>query len=451
MSPPLNRIASDERLPAQADVVVIGGGVIGVSAAYHLAKKGHTVALVEKGYVGAEQSSRNWGWCRQQGRARAEIPLAREALRLWEEMQNDAGVDAGFRRTGILFVTEDPKELADWENWVEIAREQQVHSAILSPAELAERLPGSADGWIGGLHTPSDGRAEPSMAVPALAAAARKHGVTIHQECAARGLETQGGRVSAVVTEKGAIRAQSVLLAGGAWSSLFCRRHGIELPVGLVNATACRTTPAPEITAGALGTSYYCIRRRLDGGYTLALRNRGTVEISPDLFRYARAFWPTFLERRKGLKLSFGKSFFDQIMRGTSWSLDQPSPFEAERVRDPAPDMSLVNSALAALIESHPQLDGIKIAEAWGGTIDATPDTIPVISPVDALPGFFLATGFSGHGFGIGPAAGKLAADIVRGDTPLVDPAAYSHVRLIDGRPLAPDQSVLARSHRGRA
>ena len=438
MSPPLSRIASDERLPAQVDVVVIGGGVIGVSAAYHLAKKGHSVALIEKGHVGAEQSSRNWGWCRQQGRARAEIPLAREALRLWEEMQNDAGVDAGFRRTGILFLTKNPKELTAWEKWAEIAREQQVHSSILSPAEIAERMPGNVDAWIGGLYTPSDGRAEPSMAVPALAAAARKHGVTIHQGCAARGLETQSGRVSAVVTEKGTIRAQSVLLAGGAWSSLFCRRHGIELPIGLVNATACRTTPAPEVTTGALGTDFYCIRRRLDGGFTLALRNRGTVEVSPDLFRYARTFWPTYKHRRQGLKLSFGKSFFDQIMRGTNWSLDKPSPFEAERVRDPAPDMSLVNSALTALIESHPELKGIEVAEAWGGTIDCTPDTIPVISSVDTLPGFFLATGFSGHGFGIGPAAGKLAADIVTGDAPLVDPAAYSHLRLIDGRPLAP-------------
>ncbi len=438
MSPPLSRITSDERLPAQVDVVVIGGGVIGVSAAYHLAKKGHSVALIEKGHVGAEQSSRNWGWCRQQGRARAEIPLARESLRLWEDMQDDAGVDAGFRRTGILFLTKNPAELAAWEKWAAVARELQVHSQVLSSAEVAERLPGNVDAWIGGLYTPSDGRAEPSMAVPALAVAARKHGVTIHQGCAARGLETQGGRVSAVVTEQGTIRAQSALLAGGAWSSLFCRRHGIELPIGLVNATACRTTPGPEITMGALGTDFYCIRRRLDGGFTLALRNRGTVELSPDLFRYARTFWPTYKHRRKGLKLSFGKSFFDQMLRGTNWNLDQPSPFETERVRDPAPDMSIVNAALAALIKSNPGLKDIEIAEAWGGTIDCTPDTIPVISPVDALPGFFLATGFSGHGFGIGPAAGKLAADIVTGDAPVVDPSAYSHLRLVDGRPLAP-------------
>lgn len=438
MSPPLDRIQGDDRLPESADVVVIGGGVIGVSAAYHLAKKGHSVALVEKGHVGCEQSSRNWGWCRQQGRARAEIPLAREALRLWEEMQIDAGRDAGFRRTGVLFLTKNPAELAAWEKWAEIAREMQVHSTVLTPAEVQERLPGNADTWVGGLHTPSDGRAEPSMAVPALATAARKHGVTIHQGCAARGLETAGGRVGGVVTEKGTIRTSAVLLAGGAWSSLFCRRHGIDLPVGLVNATACRTTPAPEITDGALGTDFFCIRRRLDGGLTLALRGRGTVELTPDLIRYARTFLPTYRQRRKGLKIAFGKPFLDQLLRGTNWPLDRPSPFEAERVRDPAPDMTLVEEALAALITSNPDLKGIEIAEAWGGTIDTTPDTIPVISAVDKLPGFFLATGFSGHGFGIGPGAGRLAADVVTGDAPLIDPAAYSYERLVDGRPLAP-------------
>lgn len=438
MSPPLNRITSDDQLPKQVDIVVIGGGIIGVSAAYHLAKKGHSVALVEKGHVGCEQSSRNWGWCRQQNRAREEIPLARESLRLWEEMQNDAGVDAGFRRTGILFLTKSKEELGNFEKWAAMARGLDVHSTVLTPAEITGRLPGNSDKWVGGLYTPSDGRAETSMAVPALATAARKHGVTIHQGCAARGLETQGGRVSAVVTEKGTIRVQSVLLAGGAWSSLFCRRHGIELPIGLVNATAMRTTIAPEITSGALGTESYCICRRIDGGFTLALRNRGTVELSPDLFRYARAFWPSYLNRRGGLKLSFGKSFFDQLTRGTNWSFDKPSPFEAERVRDPAPNTDLAVEALAALIKSNPELRNIEVAEAWGGTIDATPDTIPVISPVDALPGFFLATGFSGHGFGIGPAAGRLAADIVTNSTPLVDPMVYTHKRLIDGRRLAP-------------
>jgi glycine/D-amino acid oxidase-like deaminating enzyme len=438
MPRPLNRIESDERLPAAADVVVIGAGIIGVSAAYHLAKKGHSVALIEKGLVGAEQSSRNWGWCRQQGRARDEIPLAREALRLWEEMQSAGGIDTGFRRTGIVFLTKVQKELDGFARWAAMARDEQVHSDLLAPAEIAKLIPGNTERWVGGLRTPSDGQAEPSMAVPALARAARNNGVTIHQTCAARGMETSGGRVSAVITEKGRILAQAVLLAGGAWSSLFCRRHGMALPQGLVNATACRTAPAPEIVPGGLGTNGYCIRRRLDGGYTLALRGRGTVELTPDLLRHARAFWPTYMQRRAGLKLRVGASFFRQLVRGATWSFDETSPFEAVRILDPAPDQSLVRSALDALVRQNPSLAGIQVAEAWGGVIDSTPDALPVISAVDCLPGFFLATGFSGHGFGIGPAAGRLAAELVAGDTPFVDASPYAYKRLLDGRRLAP-------------
>jgi glycine/D-amino acid oxidase-like deaminating enzyme len=437
MSPPLNRITGDDRLPEAVDVVVIGGGIIGVSAAYQLAKRGSSVALIEKAHVGAEQSSRNWGWCRQQGRAREEIPLARESLRLWEEMQTESEADAGFRRTGVLFLTRDEAEVARWEKWAAMARESQVHTTVLTPADLAEKYPGNTEGFIAGLLTPSDGRAEPSMAVPALAGGARKLGVTIHQGCAARGMETTGGKVSAVVTEKGRIRTDAVLLAGGAWSSLFCRRHGIELPQGIVQATACRTTAAPEVAEyGAIGTPNYCVRRRLDGSFTLALRQRGTVEITPDLLRYAFSFLPTYRKRREGLKIRVGMSFIEQLLRGTNWSFDEVSPFEKTRVLDPAPDMDLVNSALEKFVAANPALKGLAIAEAWGGAIDSTPDTVPVISAVKKLPGFFIATGFSGHGFGIGPGAGRLAAEIVRGDPTFMDPIAYDYERLVDGRPI---------------
>ena len=441
MSPPVDPIASDPRLPDAADVVVIGGGVIGVSAALALARKGLSVAIVEKGRVGAEQSSRNWGWCRQQGRAPAEIPLARESLRLWDEAERE-GADCGFRRTGVLFCTDDPKDLPRWQAWADGAREHQVHSSILQGEELAARLPGNRQGWIAALWTPSDGRAEPSRAVPALAGLARRHGATIHQACAARGLETTGGRVSAVVTEAGRICTASVLLAGGAWSSLFCRRHGIDLPIGLVNATACRTTPGPEIGPGAVGTQGVCARRRLDGGFTLAMRGRGTVEITPDLFRHARQFLPTYRERRKGLKVRIGRSFLEGLFRGASWSLDGPSPFEATRILDPRPDPALVAEAIAEFTASNPALADLRVAESWGGCIDSTPDTVPVISDVAALPGLVLATGFSGHGFGIGPASGRLAADLVTGDAPLVDPAPYSYARLVDGRSPAPSGAL---------
>jgi len=149
-------------------------------------------------------------------------------------------------------------------------------------------FPGSAVDWRGGFHTPNDGRAEPAKAAPAIAEAARRHGATIHQTCAARGLETEAGAVSGVVTERGTIKTRAVLVAGGAWASLFCRRHGVDFPSANVLGTALFTGPAPALFEGALGTPEFGIRRRLDGGYTIAMRGRGTVDLNPQAFRYAR-------------------------------------------------------------------------------------------------------------------------------------------------------------------
>jgi len=442
MSPPVDRIPSDDALPRAADVVVIGGGIIGSASAYHLAKRGVSVALIEKGHVGAEQSSRNWGWCRQQGRDPAEIPLSRHSLTLWGELAAEIGVDVGFRRTGVLFVTQDPAELADWERWIALARDHQVHSRLLSAAETRALTPGCTIDWLGGLHTPSDGRAEPAKAAPALADAARRLGATIHQGCAARGLETQAGAVSAVVTERGTIRTGAVLCAGGAWASLFCRRHAIDLPQANVLGSALFTAPAPALIEGAIGTPRLGLRRRLDGGYTIAMRGRGTVDVTPQLLRYARRFWPTYARGPRKLKLRIGRAFLREWRHGSQWALDAPSPFEAVRVLDPRPDAALLDQALAEIKAAFPGLRDISAAASWGGIIDSTPDAIPVISPVATLPGFHLATGFSGHGFGVGPAAGRLAADLIMGQAPIVDPQPFRYARLIDGSRLTPNTPI---------
>ncbi|MDQ8728277.1 FAD-binding oxidoreductase [Bradyrhizobium sp. LHD-71] len=439
MSPPVDRIASDSNLPAAADVVVIGGGIIGVAAAYALTQRGHSVALVEKGHIGCEQSSRNWGWCRQQNRDERELPLVRHSLEMWGKLGEEIGADLGFRRQGLLYVTQKPAELADWEAWVNMARKHQVHSRMLTAEEAQAMTPGATERWIGGVHSPSDGRAEPAKAAPALAAAARRAGATVHQQCAARGLETTGGAVSAVVTEKGRIRTQAVLCAGGAWTSMFCRRHGIKLPQAGVRSTAFYTTPATAVTEGGLSMPGAVIRRRLDDGYTIAVRGRGQLELTPQGLRYARQFWPMLVKRRSaGLTFRVGRSFFQGPEAFGSWSLDGVSPFEKMRVLDPEPDMGVVEDGLRGLVRAYPALAGIKAAEVWGGWIDSTPDAIPVISPVEALRGFFIATGFSGHGFGIGPAAGRLAADLVTGATPLVDPHPFRYSRLVDGTDLGP-------------
>lgn len=442
MSPPVDSVPNDDQLPESVDAVVIGGGIIGSSCAYYLARKGLAVALVEKGRIGGEQSSRNWGWCRQQGRDEREIPLVRESLRLWEELQNELATDLGFRRTGVLYVTQDAAELARWEAWIEVARGYQVHTRLLGPAEAAELTPGCTHRWAGGIHTPTDGRAEPAQAAPAIARGARQLGASIHQNCAARGLETEAGQVTQVVTEHGTIRTRAVLCAAGAWSSLFCRRHEVDLPQLALRASVLRTEPVESVTEGAIGSSDFCIRRRLDGGYTLALRNRSTFDLTPAAFRYFLAFLPAYRQEGKHMKLRFGARFFQALRWPRRWALDQRTPFEEVRVLDPEPDRHVLELALTNLRAAYPSLSNVRMAESWGGMIDVTPDAIPVISAVDHVPGLYLATGFSGHGFGIGPAAGRLAADLVHGDTPIVEPQAFRYSRMVDGTKLTPDSSL---------
>ena len=436
MSVSVQPVISDDKLPSAVDVVVVGAGIAGCAASYFLAKKGHSVALLDKGVVAGEQSSRNWGWCRQQHRDLRELPLAMKSLEIWGDLNRGVEAETGFRRSGLLYVTTRPDDLAQWETWTLKARDYQMHSHILSPAEAKAKTPGSTGEWIGGVHSPNDGRAEPSLAAPAIAEAARRHGATIHQNCAVRGLDIEAGKVTGVITERGRIRARAVLCAGGAWSALLCRRHGVRLPQASVRSTSFATKTAPQVTEGGLSMPDVTIRRRLDGGYTVGLGGRGRVDLSPQTLLYAREFLPTLKKRWDGVTLGIGRSFFDGPESFANWAFDRVSPFERHRTLDPEADPKLVEQGLTKLAEHYPALKGLEVARSWGGLIDSTPDGIPVISAVDPLPGLFISTGYTGHGFGIGPGAGRLAADIVAGDPPIVDPAPYRYSRMIDGTDL---------------
>jgi glycine/D-amino acid oxidase-like deaminating enzyme len=433
MAPRVDPVASDAEPPHRTQVVVIGGGIIGVCTAFFLARQGVPVVLCEKGEIAGEQSSRNWGWCRRMGRDPLEIPLATEALRLWAEMNSLVGGETGFRRSGIVYLCRTQLDLMKKELWLEeVGQPHQIDSRLLTREGMSRILPGVAGDWAGALYTASDGRAEPGHAAPAIALAARRFGATVMTNCAVRGVETTGGKISGVVTEKGRIACDSVVLAGGVWSRLFCRPLGLTLPQLKVMSSVMRTEPmsgGPETSCSGDG---FGLRKRLDGGYNVASWSANVANIVPDTIRFMPDFMAAMAQQGPNLKLRLGSAFVREMATPKLWKLDRTSPFERVRVLDPKPYKPILKQARERVTAAFPVFHGMKVAETWGGMIDVTPDAIPVISGVDALPGFFIATGFTGHGFGIGPGAGRLMAQLVTGETPVVDPTPFRFSRFAE-------------------
>ncbi len=432
------RADADAGLPKTASVVIIGGGIVGCSAAYFLAKRGLDVVLCEKGRIAGEQSSRNWGWVRQQGRDPAEIPLMMESCRIWQGLEAEIGEDLGFAVGGCLYLARDDDDRQKHQAWLDKAKAFQLDSRLLTSDQVKD-LTGSAGGnWEGSLYTPSDGRAEPAKAAPAIARAAAARGATVLTNCAVRGLEIASGRVAGVVTELGTIQSDTVVCAGGVWTSLFGHNHGLSIPQLRVKGTVARTGPAPEVTKSAVWLPEVTLRPRQDGGYTVAHGSASLHFLGPDTLRFFSKFLPTFKEESERIRLRIGPEAWQAAGLRRRWRLDERSPFEATRTLDPSPSQSVLKEIRRNLDRTYPALAAVPFVETWAGMIEASPDQIPFISPVERYPGFFLASGFSGHGFGIGPGAGRLIADMVTDRASASELAPFRFSRFSDGSDLSP-------------
>jgi len=434
MSAPVLAIVTPDTLPAQADCVVIGGGIVGVCAAFWLVRAGQRVVLLEKGAVAAEQSSRNWGWCRQQNRDARELPLSTLSLSLWEQMAAECGDSLGFARCGLLYLSNDEAEIEGWARWGRFARAVGVDTRMLTADQAAARGAATGRRWRGGVWSPSDGIADPARAAPMIAQGVVRRGGHVVQRCAARGLELAGGRVAGVITERGVIRTRAVVVAGGAWAGSFLHQLGIAFPQASVRSSILALAPGAQGLPDALHTAPVSVTRRGDGGVTLAISGRANLDPTPGALLGARHFVPMFARRWRALRPGGAQAWAAGFETRRRWALDRPTPMERVRVLDPRPSSRMIDLTLRRARTLLPGLRDVPVQAAWGGYIDSTPDGVPVIDADIGIPGLVLAAGLSGHGFGIGPGVGHLVADMLLGRTPITETAHYRLARFGRGQ-----------------
>lgn len=426
----------------EAEVVIVGGGIVGCATAYSLARRGVRVVLVERGGIGGEQSGRNWGFVRQQGRDSAEVPLMMESNRIWCGLERELEADLEWVQGGNLALAADEARLALFEGWLKVAREFGLDTRVLSGREVARLIPGMQRSWAGGLYTASDGHAEPAKATEAFRRAAVRHGAWVYPGCPAEAVETQNGEVSGVVTEQGPVRTTRVVCAAGAWSARLARRLGLSLPQRLVRATVARTTPAPLLTPIGVWGPTVAFRQRRDGSFNIAAGGVTDYDLTVDAFRHLRLFFPNYWKNRKLFHFHLGRPFLRDLMRLVPGSRARRRPFAYDPREEPQPNPTKVRRSLEELLALCPSLRGLSIERAWAGSIDVTPDALPVLGEAPAPRGFIFATGFSGHGFAMGPIVGRLIAELIVDGKPSLDISAFHFTRFREGA-LAPPRSVL--------
>lgn len=431
---PLGRIHGRQGLdqpPDRADVVVVGAGIVGLAAAHELARRQLRVTVIDGSTAGAAQSSRNWGFIRQQGRSVEELPLMIEANRMWRDMEATTGHSVEWVQGGNLRLTDDPRRADDYRRWIETARALGLDSREVGPFEVEAIVPGFKGDYAAAIFTPSDGQVNPVKAMRGYSDALRSMGVELCEGYPVRAVVTAGGRVAGVATHDGFIAAPVVVLAAGVGTRRLLRTVGLDVPFQFVSSTVALTTAVPRITSACVWTGRIGFRQTSSGSILLSAGGRGDIQLDRDAL--AALTSPRLLAQSIGM---YRKNRHYLRIRprelGRLFRAGQAAGLADEEVsyRD-------VAESFAALSETLPGI-GCQVSTAWASTIDSTPDALPVIEAVNSPAGLVVAAGMSGHGFGIGPAVGTAIADLVTSGSNAHDLRPFQLSRFQDGRANAP-------------
>lgn len=395
------------------DVAIVGGGIIGCAVGWYLMRRGLTVGVFEKGKIAGEQSGRNSGFVRKQGRDEREMLLIKRSLDLWGEIEREIEGTTGFAITGNLVAARDERIFESMRNWLSIAKGFGVDSEILTGKRMQEVCPRLRSGFLGALYTPSDARAEPGLAAPAIAAALRRKGAQVHENCHVQALEFSGGRVSGIVTEKFTVQAKTVVVAAGLWSYLFLSRYGVYVPQSDLKISVGRTAPFDHGLTISSWTPDVLVRPRYDGGLTIALgmTRPSDFELTSRSLRVSGRFLPTYWKNRSCVSISVGKRYLENNRWSSAYLSMDPADYREIRVPDVPPNMVELEKGLRFAVTDFQFQEPLRLADSWACRIDVTPDGIPVIG--ETLPGLVVATGMSGHGFGISLGVGHTVAELI--------------------------------------
>ena len=381
-------------VPKTAHVVIIGGGVMGASTAYHLAKAGNTdvVVLERTAHLEDSATSRCAGGVRYQFATKVNIQLSKVSLPMIERFKDEVGVDPLYRKCGYFFILTDPSDVDEFKKNVELQHSLGVETEWLEGDEVRRRLPlfQLNDVLAGTLHH-KDGIVDPTSVNMGYLDRARDLGVNIMMETEALGIDFEHDRVTGVQTDRGRFSCEHVVNAAGPWAGSIGKLAGIDIPIEAVRRQMVTTTPLPEI---------------------------------PDNFPFVLDFAQSLYFHREGEGLLTGQSNKAQEP-GFDQRLDED--WEAK--------------SLEAAMERLPLLERAGRLSGWAGLYEVTPDAHPIFGPT-SVDGFWVVAGFSGHGFMHGPVAGKLMSEfILEGQARTVDVSMLDLARFEEGR--APQEYVV--------
>ncbi|MFC3456099.1 NAD(P)/FAD-dependent oxidoreductase [Amycolatopsis speibonae] len=377
-----------EPLPERTDVVVIGGGIIGVSCAYRLAAAGVSVLLLERDSLGAGSTAKAAGGIRSSFTTHVNIEIGLRGLAEYAAFDGTYGTEIDFRRDGYLYLVTDPADLPEFERCAELQNSYGVRSRLVEPAEARRFSPlVDTEGVVAALWSPDDAKATPDSAVQGYARAARGHGAVLKTGVEVVGIERDGDEITGVRTRDGFVRTDAVVCAAGAWSARVGEFAGVDLPVRPFRRQVVFTGPVADLP-----------------------------ESVPLTIEMPSAFY--FHREGLGLAMSFcdgdGDPGFDTRYEPGDW-LPKLAELAARRV---------------------PAVLDAGIRSGWAGLYEVTPDHNQIVGESVQVSRFFYATGFSGHGFQMGPAVGELVRDLFLGRVPAID------ITGLDVRRFAGDRAV---------